>query len=78
MKEQKFCKDCKWCGKSVRSSICNSPKNRKAVDLVTGEVKYREHSCAIQRIFPWILAVIGRECGTSARWFQPKETIMEN
>lgn len=70
----KLCIDCRFFGGSAHSSNCMHPRTVSEVSPVTGE-DYRDRVRALahnQRMFPVWIAVIAGECGTSARWFEPK------
>lgn len=78
----KFCKDCihceqlKWMGKPHGKPICARTRGKPEPDLVTGEVgiKFDGFYCEVERMS----IDLDKQCGPSAKYFEPREARRES
>jgi hypothetical protein len=75
----KLCIECRYMnpGSGPRFERCDAPQNIASTDPVDGSKSVHWHFCESLRTGGPIFSRLSHRCGRGARWFAPKETVLD-
>ena len=75
-KDERLCRDCKWCKEPGEFAKCYHPKNTRNISAkytgFTERVSLNINYCSTHREAGWIHCRMAGSCGKEGRWWEAK------